>query len=60
MKPMQVQGPAVMPLAHIVGFLNAGSRLRMGLERLLPQMPGLPRKLARLRVATTCTPTAEI
>ena len=58
-KPMQVQSPAVVSLACIVGFLDAGSRLRVRLERLLPQMASLSRKLPRLRVIATCHQTTD-
>ena len=59
MEAVKVQCPAVMALARIVGFLDAGSRLGVRLERLLPQMARLTRKLPRLRVAPTCAPTAS-
>ena len=55
MQAMQVQGPLIMALAGIVGFLNAGSRQLVRLERLLAQVARLPGKFARLRVTASCT-----
>ena len=55
MQAVQVQGPLIMALAGIVGFLNAGGRQLVRLERLLAQVARLPSELACLRVTAACT-----
>ena len=52
---MQVQGPLIVALAGVIGFLDAGGRQLVRLERFLAQVARLPRKLARLRVTPSCT-----